>query len=129
MKRITMLLFASLTALLFSGCATTFEQGAQISTNQVSSIVKGVTTRPQIEAMFGTPDATFITPNGGRGVMYNHVESTGSGFGLFAKSTVKQKVLQIVFRSDGKVEDFDYNDSGAKTYSYSPFSGMKETRK
>ncbi len=54
MKTLTVLVFCSLLAISTSGCVT--QQGQNIDSEQALNIVDGVTTKAEIESMFGKPD-------------------------------------------------------------------------
>lgn len=117
-------------ALVLAGCS--FSGSSQSSTGtpidpaKVSQIVKGTTTRAEIEAWFGKPDMTTLLPDGRRSLSYSYTStraetSTGKFIPypfLTGDMTAKQRAnvsthtqnLQVFVSKDGIVEDHEFND-------------------
>ncbi len=105
----------SLSLLLFAGCATT---GQKFDASKVSQIKKGVTTRAEIETMFGQPLSSVTLGNGKCVIEYQYAEghSTAQSFipivGDFAGGTKGQaQILTITLTKENIVEEFRYSTS------------------
>lgn len=112
-------------ALLLAGCITRnpeMTSGSPIEPAKVSRIVKGTTTRAEIETLFGKPDMTSMLPDGRRVITYNYSSTrmtVNSGAALRAaftggslgKGSTHTQSLQIYVTKDGVVEDFEFNDN------------------
>ena len=126
------LVAAALVALLASGCFSVRGRfGAPISTPEVERIEQGVTTREQITAWFGPPNA-FYRPSllelilgGGNGVQtpiftvtedvysYRYIESHARLwlipiFVLRANAKTRSQSLTVFFNEDGTVRYYGY---------------------
>jgi len=115
------LLFITLAVItFFTGCMSMDSSyGTPIDSEKVSQIVKGRTTRIQIEAMFGKPDMTSLIADGRRMISYSYT-STKMGIngatamlGPFAKvkGATQTQSLQIYVNKDGIVEDYEFSDN------------------
>jgi hypothetical protein len=113
-------------ATMLAGCASS-SSGTKIDQSNVDRIQKGVTTRTQMEQMFGTPDNITIMGDGSgrRMATWNHIESDahvkGTSFipvvGMFAggtEGTTTHESLQATYRED-VVEDYQYSSGGQNT--------------
>jgi hypothetical protein len=105
-----------------AGCVSTTTLGAKIQKAQISEIKKGVTTRADIERMFGAPLNVSIIGDGRRMMFYSHTEvsnqPTAAAFvpyaGLFTSTVTGQhrtQMLQIVLNKESIVEDFELTDT------------------
>ena len=116
-----------LAAGLACGCQTgSSTVGTKMDQQQVSKIVKGKTTRQEVEAMLGTPTQVMMQPEGKRAMMY-HFSATDTSikgasfipiygaFGGGAKATSQQQSLQINLDKNGIVEDYEFNDHTMNT--------------
>jgi outer membrane protein assembly factor BamE (lipoprotein component of BamABCDE complex) len=113
--------------LFFSGCATTtYSSGVKLDRSKVSQIQKGITTRAEVETLFGPPVIVSPMSNGRRTMFYNSVEASGAVtpetyipvIGLFVhgyRGQTKIQRLQIVLNKADIVEDYEFTDSIGKT--------------
>jgi outer membrane protein assembly factor BamE (lipoprotein component of BamABCDE complex) len=130
-------------ALFLCGCITRnpeMTSGTFIEPAKVSQIVKGKTTRAEIEALFGKPDMTSMLPDGRRVVSYNYSSSrfeVNSGYvlkaaftasGALAKGKTHTQGLQIYVSKEGVVEDFEFSDNSRDIQSFGDGS-MKTTNR
>lgn len=119
-------LLAASMAFLLTGCVTRnpeMTSGTLIEPAKVSQIIKGTTTRAQIEAMFGKPSMTSMLPDGRRMISYNYsstrmnvnsgalLRAAFTASGPLAKGTTHTQNLQIYVSKEGAVEDFEFNDN------------------
>lgn len=126
-----------------SGCITRnpeMTSGTLIESAKVAQIVKGKTTRTEIEAMFGKPDMTSLLPDGRRMISYSYSSSrftVSSGAvlkaaftasGALAKGTTHTQGLQIYVSKEGVVEDFEFNDNSRDIQSFGDGSMKTNTR-
>ena len=123
LRTLPLILAAALAGCMSNDVATS--SGVPIDAAKVAQIVKGKTTRTEIEAAFGKPDATSMLPDGRRALTYNY-SATNMNVkvnplaiivplkpGAMAKSagTTHTQSLQIYVTKDGVVEDFEFNDN------------------
>jgi outer membrane protein assembly factor BamE (lipoprotein component of BamABCDE complex) len=73
--------------------------GTKIDPANVSQIENGVSTRSQVEALFGPPQNVSVMDSGGRMMTYIY----------FSYSTSDRHTLQITLNSDNVVRDHEYN--------------------
>jgi outer membrane protein assembly factor BamE (lipoprotein component of BamABCDE complex) len=116
-------IFAAIGLIAFSftvGCASS-TQGTKLDASKVSSIQRGVSTRAQIEEMFGAPMNISLMGDGRRQMMYSFTESNhhvkGTTFipiaGAFmggSEGTVHHQQLQVILTKADVVEDYVMND-------------------
>jgi outer membrane protein assembly factor BamE (lipoprotein component of BamABCDE complex) len=121
------LLFALiLSTACISGCMSQspeMSSGNPIDPAKVAQIVKGKTTRGEVEALLGKPDSSSLLPDGRRALAYNYSNTkmsvnagsmmlsamTGRGGG--ANGTTRTQSLQIYVTKDGIVEDYELSDT------------------
>ena len=98
--------------------------GSPIDPAKIAQIVKGRTTRAEVEALLGKPDQTSLLPDGRRTLVYNYSDTktsvnamsmmfsgmTGGG-GAGVKAATHTQSLQLYISKEGVVEDFEFNDS------------------
>lgn len=122
MKKL-LILAASITALvLISGCSTA-TSGNKIENDKVSQIKKGVTTRTEVEALFGKPDSVSIMGDGRRMLFYNYTETSATAnaiipyAGIFMgdKRNMRRQTFQVILNKADIVEDYEYSDQASKT--------------
>jgi outer membrane protein assembly factor BamE (lipoprotein component of BamABCDE complex) len=117
-------LVAALVTLCVVGCASS-TNGTKLNATQVSQIKKGVTTRAEVEQMFGPPTHISLMGDGKRMMLYHFTESShhvkGTSFipiaGAFmggTEGTVHQQQLQVVLTKSEVVEDYVFNDGTSK---------------
>ena len=101
------------------GCAS---YGNKIEVSKLDQIKKGVTTRAEVEALFGLPMNTSLLGDGRRMMLYNYHESQVKGqtfipyAGAFmGGSRSRNQSLQIVLSKDNVVQDFEFNDTTGDT--------------
>ncbi len=112
------------------GCASsTMQVGTPIDPGKVSQIEKGVTTRAQVEAMFGQASGTSLLGSGRRIATYSSINSTGEAHvtaanfipiaGAFVPvhgtGTSRVQQLQIIYTAQDVVEDYSYSDNASQT--------------
>lgn len=133
--RVLSLAVALLTAPL--GCFSS-SAGNRFDPNKVSTIQRHVTTRAQIEAMFGTPTSVALMGDGRRSMLYTHVDTEtqvkGTTFipvvGAFAGgATGKQRIqtLQVILGKDNVVDDYEFNNSTQDIDTNTGLSGAHTT--
>lgn len=102
--------------LMVSSCATsTYEHGRDFSDANVKNIIKNQTTIEDVKNAFGEP-STIINGTDDRLTWgYTYINSTAHAqskiFTMDVKSSVKSKLLTIVFKS-GVVASYTYSNSG-----------------
>jgi outer membrane protein assembly factor BamE (lipoprotein component of BamABCDE complex) len=105
--------------------------GNPIDPAKVAQIVKGKTTRVEVEALLGKPDTTSLLPDGRRTLAYNYSDTktsvNGASMMLYGmtgglaggsngvKAATRTQGLQIYVSKEGVVEDFEFNDSTRDT--------------
>lgn len=117
-----------LSAVLLAACVSSdvaTSSGSPIDPAKVAQIVKGKTTRAEVEAFFGKPDATSMLPDGRRALAYNYsatnmnvkvnplaamIPLKPGSMGKTAGTTRTQS-LQVYVSKDGVVEDFEFSDN------------------
>lgn len=140
----TGLLFVVLSVTLFlTGCVTRepeMSSGTPIDAAKVAQIVKGKTTRVEVEVLFGKPDMTSMLPDGRRMVAYNYssthmkvssgavLRAAFTASGPLAQGTTKTQGLQIYISKDGIVEDYEFNDNTRDIQSFGDGSMKTNTR-
>lgn len=140
---VTPALILTCAALLLSGCITRnpeMTSGSLIEPAKVTRIVKGTTTRAEIEALFGKPDMTSMLPDGRRVITYNYsstrmnvnsgdvLRAAFTASGTLAKGTTHTQNLQIYVSKDGVVEDFEFTDNMRDIQSFGDGSMKHSTR-
>ena len=103
-----------------------FESGTPLSAEKISQIKKGVTTRAEVEALFGPPAYISMMPDGKRSLSYNYTSSktdahaTAATYiplvgpfvaGGKAQSQTRVQMLQVLLNADGIVEDYQFSDN------------------
>jgi outer membrane protein assembly factor BamE (lipoprotein component of BamABCDE complex) len=127
MKSITQLLGSLLlAAFVLTGCKTT-TVGTKLEPSKVAQIKKGVTTRAELEQLFGPPTAVAIKPEGKRELTYQfnelnmHANNFIPGAGLFVgTSDTKSQTLTVVLTAAGVVEDFEFLNTASAIGNGSP---------
>jgi outer membrane protein assembly factor BamE (lipoprotein component of BamABCDE complex) len=118
-----------LSSFVFTGCMTQ-SHGIKMEEANVAQIVKGKTTRAELEAMFGQPAHVGMLPEGRRILTYNYFAASGQAENIGkhlipivgpyiagdARVKQRQQMLQVYLSSDGIVEDFEYTDQASETY-------------
>lgn len=122
----------------FSSCAST-SGGTQISSDKVSQIKKGVTTRAEVEGLLGPPAHVGLMSDGRRMMTYSFYETsahaTGATYipivGAFAggaKGQQRVQTLQIILTKEGVVQDYEFSDNTNRLESGGPFNpGVRST--
>lgn len=125
MRGISVLASAFLSVAIFGGGCASTSHGTKIDTQNVSRIEKGVTTRAEVEQMFGPPMNVGLMGDGRRSMMYQYMETDtkvkGTSFIPFAgpfmggsKGTTRTQQLQVILTKDEVVEDYVMNDGTSK---------------
>lgn len=113
-------IFALLLAFFAVGCASTGNKKMKEANQSsvASSIKKDVTTKAQVAAMWGAPDATSFTDSGNEIWKYYHIKSSakGSSFipivGWFSSGVnYTKKELAIFFDDKGVVKNYTFAES------------------
>lgn len=114
MKTIATILAA---CLLLAGCAS---YGTKIDMAQVANIKKGVTTRGEMERMFGAPMNVTLMPDGRTAAMWMYTEASNSAQNFIpivnivqTKMDMKSQGLQVIYAADGIVESFTTNQGNS----------------
>ncbi len=125
-SRTVVLVAVAMIAITSIGCYSA-STGTKIEKTKLTQITKGVTTRAQVEEMFGPPMHVAMRSNGGRMMMYSGTETSGSInlvgaiplVGLVApgqsKDRTRTQSLQIMLNKDDVVEDYEFNDNTRNT--------------
>lgn len=112
-------LFVPLVLLLvLSGCMSS-SSGTPLDPAQVALIVKGKTTRAEVEALLGKPEMTTLLGDGRRMVAYSYnamssgVNPATAMLGPFAriKASTRIQTLQLYVSQEGVVEDYEFSDN------------------
>ena len=123
MKKTTFYIYQAVLLLFITGfvagCAST-SYGTKIDRDKVSQIKKGVTTKAQVELLFGPPAYAGMAGDGRRMMTYNFTEGSSTQMipvvGLFAGSaSTHTQSLQIMISKSGVVEDYEYSDNSQNT--------------
>jgi outer membrane protein assembly factor BamE (lipoprotein component of BamABCDE complex) len=108
----------------FSGCAVRSGSSnlSNVKQNDIKKlIIKGKTTKADIQKTFGEPYSTSILQNGDEQWTYMFTESKAkaSNFipivGIFTGSDYKGKTLMITFNKKGVVKDYMFSSSKGET--------------
>jgi outer membrane protein assembly factor BamE (lipoprotein component of BamABCDE complex) len=125
------------------GCSvpTSSHTGTQIGQSAVARIHKGVTTRKEVESLFGPPMAITTMGDGRRMMLYSGTEvhtSTNLNMaipfvGPFIpgrdENTTRIQSLQVILNRDDVVEDYEFSDNTTEAGgTYSAFGGHGESR-
>jgi outer membrane protein assembly factor BamE (lipoprotein component of BamABCDE complex) len=132
--RVAVIVLIAASALFAGGCASS-SYGTKLDNNKVTQIQKGVTTRAQVEQMFGSPVNISLMGDGRRTMMYSYTESNthadGTNFipvyNMFhhsASGTTHNQQLQVILTKADIVEDYVFND-GTNNVNYN--SGIGQT--
>lgn len=137
MKTFTRFLLSALLAGSLSGCATS--SGTKMEDAKISTIKKGVTTRAEVEKLFGKPASVTTNADGKKTLLYRYTETKEGagltamraasfipslGFGTTAAavaagqaSSVKvgAQSLSIRLSNDDIVEDFTFSESASES--------------
>ncbi len=104
-------------SLAFYGC---FSVGHEMNMAQTQQIQKGVTTRAQMEGLFGKPMSATTLSNGTTSAMWFYSEANSSARNfiplvnvLSTKVDTKSQVLSVTFDGQGKVSDYTFTEGGA----------------
>ena len=100
--------------LMISGCAST---GQQMDKSKVDQIKKGVTTRAELEQMFGVPFNSMILGDGRRQLIFTFSKTQMKGQslipvigGLVGGQTNRYQMLQVILNKDNIVDDYEFSD-------------------
>ncbi len=91
-------------------------QGRAIEQGNVTQIQKGVTTRAEVERMFGPPLSATMRADGGRMLIYNHTEASGNFapfVGAINQQTARQ-MLQVLVDTNNVVQDYEFSTNTNK---------------
>lgn len=86
------------------GCVTR-PYGAQLDPAKVEQIEKGVTTRADLETLFGPPQYVTLAGNGERLLFYQ-----GSEYNPWTYES-RQMKLQVIIGTNGVVRDLEHSDT------------------
>lgn len=111
--------------MFLAGCATTMSYGVKFDRNKVSQIKKGVTTRAEVEALFGQSAYVSLMGDGRRMMSYSFTDMSVAptpeayipvvnliSYGI--KNKVRTQTLQIILSKTDIVEDYEYTDNATK---------------
>ena len=125
MKRILCFIAVITSTVFLAGCAAT-SSGTKMSANQVDKIKKGVTTRAEVEANFGTPLNVSVLPDGRRMMTYSYFAMNAKAkitpfmflphANLFAGGAIgnqERQMLQVYLTKDNIVEDYEFNNNAS----------------
>lgn len=103
---------------LFSGCMGPINSssGTPLDSAKIAQIVKGKTTRAEVEVLLGKPEQTMLIADGRRMMSYNYsaMDSKVKGlapWNIKANITTRTQTLQIYLTKDAVVEDYEFNDN------------------
>ncbi|MGA2583041.1 MAG: outer membrane protein assembly factor BamE [Tepidisphaeraceae bacterium] len=131
-------LLVCLGTLVLSGCASA-TVGTPIDKSKVDTIQKGVTTRSQVEAMFGTASNVAVLDDGRRQLTYVYANSDVKCdvdtyipiwdiFSSHAHGTTYTQTLQVIVRKDSDiVDDYEYSDKTQQIVTSSGILGSGTT--
>jgi outer membrane protein assembly factor BamE (lipoprotein component of BamABCDE complex) len=115
MKKITLLLTICCIAVL-TGC--TFSSGTQVKQSDVSKIQKGVTTKQDLNNLFGAPDSSSFDSDGKEIEIWSYWKQNNSGtdyipiYGAInQKSKMTSSELKVTLNKDKIVEDYSLTES------------------
>jgi len=97
-------------SLLIPACYNV-KHGKPIEQGSVSQIQKGITTRAEVERMFGAPLSATMRPDGGRMLIYNYTQASGNFapfVGAINQQTVRQ-MLQVLVDTNNVVQDYEFS--------------------
>jgi hypothetical protein len=106
------LCLACLLAASAGGCVT-YRSGERIDPTLVAQIHRDVTTRPQVEALFGPPMRVDIINIGQRMLRYSYREVFNRGRGLLNPNPgtqTRDQLLLVWVGPDNIVKDFEFTD-------------------
>jgi hypothetical protein len=124
------IVFAALVIASGVGCSTTSTVGNQnLTEGNVGKIVKGVTTKAEVEQMLGPPDQMTLQADGRRMMTYQGSQTSVGWSSRFVQSalpfmafvpmsdtsTMKQQTLQIMLNREEIVEDYEFENGGSET--------------
>lgn len=119
--------------LIFTASCVSTSVGTKMSAEKVQQLKKGVTTRAEVENLFGQPLTTSMLGDGRKMMVYNYygtkVKPTGLGktflstlvpggdlfIGGGARADQEQQMLQIMLTKDGVVEDYEFANNASVT--------------
>jgi len=116
-------IFLALFSLTLFGCATAGNDSLRLEseTSVSQKLKKGVTTKNEVKALFGSPLSTSYTDGGSEIWKYelSKMSADASSYipvvGLFAgSSSGVKKELTILFDEDSKVKKFNMSESDVK---------------
>ena len=122
MKRLLSLAASILLLALVAGCATA-TSGNKIEASKVDQIKKGVTTRAEVEALFGRPETISMMGDGRRMLYYHYSENSATfhnaipivGVFMGDKRDTRHQMLQVILSKADVVEDYELSDQASKT--------------
>jgi outer membrane protein assembly factor BamE (lipoprotein component of BamABCDE complex) len=111
------IVIAALVAALFAGCASV---GTEMNLAQVSQIKKGVTTRAQVEQLFGKPMSVSLMPDGKVMALWFYTKASSNAENFIpvvnlvqTKIDTQTQTLQVYFDASGVVENFTTNEASS----------------
>ena len=114
MKPILIVLAA---CILLAGCSSV---GNKIDMTQVTNIKKGVTTRAEMERMFGAPMTVSLMPDGRTMAMWFYSKASNNAQNFIpvvnlvqTKIDTQSQSLQVFFDANGVVESFATNSANS----------------
>jgi hypothetical protein len=104
------------------GCVSNTSGSTTLTADNVNQIKKGVTTRAEVEAIFGPPAEVTMQANGQRALQYYFVESDMHAdpqtfipvvqmFAAKSEGQTTRRSLQIELNANDVVQDYQFNDS------------------
>ena len=111
----------------FSGCSMPINtsSGNKIDQTKLALVVKGSTTRQQIEQLFGPPMNVAMLPDGRRTMNYVSTTMQGQATMFGGQTSMRQESLQVILTKEGVVEDFEFSGSTQNSDMRNGFGGMK----
>lgn len=113
-NKISVLVLGLMTAFFLLGCASS---GTKIDRANVDQIKKGVTTRNDLEKMFGPPMNVGLMGDGRRSLIFQFTEAQikGTSFIPYAGPfmggrTMRMQTLQVILDQNNIVQDFEFSD-------------------
>ena len=111
MRPTVRLLLAALCAMLSACMSTNNSSGQPIDAAKVAQIAKGKTTRAEVEALLGKPEATVLVGDGRRMLSYNYSQMNMRAGFAGVKGTTRVQSLQVFVDRDGVVQDYELSDN------------------
>jgi outer membrane protein assembly factor BamE (lipoprotein component of BamABCDE complex) len=108
---------AAVAAVVVGGCVMAgggATSGTRITQDAIDHIVKGRTTRAQLEALIGSPDYVGMMGDGRRMLVYSYMD-TGTQLSVLPlmagmNSNMRHQTLQVILSKNNVVQDFEFSD-------------------